>query len=174
MAEKLPMLALSPTMEKGVISNWLKKEGDPIEAGETICEVETDKAVMEYQSMASGTLLKILLQEGEEAGIGDPIAIVGEEGEAIDALLATAPASPEAASPSQPKTEGPAEAPVPEPQPEKRDTRQTDSGSPRRVRATPAARGLAAQYGIDLSTIDGSGPRGRVTQQDVQKLIDSG
>jgi pyruvate dehydrogenase E2 component (dihydrolipoamide acetyltransferase) len=86
MAEELPMLALSPTMEAGVIAAWNKQEGDEVASGDVLCEVETDKATMEYESTKEGTLLKILVGEGEDAGVGDPIAIIGEEGESVDEL----------------------------------------------------------------------------------------
>ena len=100
MAEKLPMLALSPTMEQGVISQWLK--GDAVENGEIICEVETDKAVMDYTSMAEGVLLKILVEEGGEAAVGVPIAIVGEEGEELDPAMLEVSAPPPPAPVAKP------------------------------------------------------------------------
>lgn len=87
MAEKLLMLALSPTMETGVIAKWNKREGDRIGPGDILCEVETDKATMDYESPSKGVLLKIILPEGSKASIGDPIAILGKEGEDISSLL---------------------------------------------------------------------------------------
>ena len=98
MAEKVLMLALSPTMETGTIAKWNKNEGDTIESGDILCEVETDKAVMDYESTIEGVLLKIILSQGGEAQVGDTIAIIGEEGEDITDLVAevTAPkAKPE-------------------------------------------------------------------------------
>ena len=100
MAEQLKMLALSPTMEQGIIARWNKKEGDKIASGDVLCEVETDKATMDYESATDGVLLKILVQEGEIASIGDPIAIVGKAGEDISGLLG----EPEA--PTQPEPTG--------------------------------------------------------------------
>lgn len=88
MAEKVLMLALSPTMEKGHIAEWLKKEGDSVASGDVLCEVETDKATMDYESAASGVLLKIVAEAGSEAAVGELIAIIGEEGEDVSALLA--------------------------------------------------------------------------------------
>ncbi|MFP4498975.1 MAG: pyruvate dehydrogenase complex dihydrolipoamide acetyltransferase [Vulcanimicrobiota bacterium] len=87
MAEFIQMLALSPTMETGTIAHWNKKEGDKIESGDVICEVETDKATMDYESTQEGTLLKILVEKGGDAAIGDPIGIIGEEGEDISDLI---------------------------------------------------------------------------------------
>src|SRR5208283_1322775 len=92
MPEKIPMIALSPTMETGTIARWRKKEGDKVASGDVLCEVETDKATMDYESSSEGTLLKILLPEGGQAKVGDPIAIVGKPGEDIAAILAEGPA----------------------------------------------------------------------------------
>ena len=85
---KILMIALSPTMETGTLARWRKKEGDTVASGDVLCEVETDKATMDYESTAEGTLLKILLPEGGQAKVGDPIAIVGKPGEDISAILA--------------------------------------------------------------------------------------
>jgi pyruvate dehydrogenase E2 component (dihydrolipoamide acetyltransferase) len=98
MAEQVLMLALSPTMEEGTIVRWHKKEGETISQSEIICEVETDKATMEYESVNEGTLLKILVPDGGRAKVGDPIAVVGEPGEEISALTARAEPAEEAAS----------------------------------------------------------------------------
>src|SRR2546421_11801963 len=87
MAEKFLMPKLSPTMEEGQISRWVKNEGDSYEANETIAEVDTDKATMEMTALTAGTLLKILKRDGETAALGEPIAIVGNKGEDISSLL---------------------------------------------------------------------------------------
>ena len=87
MAEKIPMLALSPTMEEGVIVKWLKSQGQSISQGEVICEVETDKAVMEFESPCEGILLKIVVEAEQKASIGQTIAIVGRENEDVSSLL---------------------------------------------------------------------------------------
>src|SRR5208337_994300 len=98
MPEKILMIALSPTMEMGTLARWRKKEGDAVASGDVICEVETDKATMDYESSSEGTLLKILLPEGGQAKVGDAIAIIGKPGEDISALLAEGP-KPRAAAP---------------------------------------------------------------------------
>jgi len=164
MAEKLLMLALSPTMETGVIAKWLKKEGDTVESGDLLCEVETDKATMDYESPASGTLLKIVLEEGSSAAVGDLIGVVGKPGEDIKALLAEPeePAKPE--SPKPEKTQ-----PAPEKQPDAPSPETT--GEKGRVRSSPLARKLAEMNGIELETIKGSGPEGRVVKADVEKAM---
>ncbi|MCA1754095.1 MAG: hypothetical protein LC641_05215 [Spirochaeta sp.] len=87
MAEKILMTALSPTMEEGTIAAWSKKEGDTVEAGDVLCEVETDKATMDYEATQEGTLLKIVLGEGSGAKVGETIGIIGEEGEDFGELL---------------------------------------------------------------------------------------
>ncbi|MCL2690144.1 MAG: hypothetical protein FWE57_09920, partial [Chitinispirillia bacterium] len=89
MAEKILMIALSPTMEAGVITKWNKKAGDKISTGDLLCEVETDKASMDYESQDDGTLLKILVPNGTQVKVGDPIAIMGDEGEDFSGLLSS-------------------------------------------------------------------------------------
>jgi pyruvate dehydrogenase E2 component (dihydrolipoamide acetyltransferase) len=154
MAEKLVMPALSPTMEKGVIAKWLKKEGDRIASGDVLCEVETDKAVMEYPSGTDGVLLKILVSEGGAAAVEEPIGIVGQPGEDITSLLKTMTPTPltqtpvEKASPAQ-RVEG-----------ELREEK---------IRSSPLARKLAGEAGLDLREIPGTGPEGRVTREDVER-----
>lgn len=171
MAEILPMLALSPTMEEGVVALWLKKEGDSVENGDVICEVETDKATMEYTSMAEGVLLKILIPENGTGRVGDPLAVIGEEGESIDDLLASTPA-PSAGAAEPPEETALQEEPEAQPEAELAKTEQPElQKAPARggkVRATPAARGLAAEKGVDLTTLSGSGPNGRVILADVE------
>ncbi len=164
MAEKIPMIALSPTMEEGVIAQWLKKEGETVENGDVICEVETDKATMDYQSVVEGVLLKIVLPEGEGAKVGETIAVIGEKGETVDESMFEAP-SPEIPS-TESMEEAAAEADSDEEsvEPELKPI-STPTG---KVRATPAARGLAAERGIDLKSINGSGPNGRVIKADVE------
>ena len=87
MAEKVLMLALSPTMETGTIAGWIKNEGESVSSGDVLCEVETDKATMEYESIQEGTLLKIITPEGTAVKVEEPIAVIGEKGEDISAVL---------------------------------------------------------------------------------------
>jgi pyruvate dehydrogenase E2 component (dihydrolipoamide acetyltransferase) len=163
MAEPLLMLALSPTMEKGIIAGWQKAVGDSIETGDLICEVETDKATMDYEASQEGTLLSILAEQGDSAAVGDPIGIIGESGEDVSELekklkerksgptaAAETPAAP-AASSSPEQTRKPAEP---------------ESGG--RIKASPLARKLADEAGISLSSVQGSGPGGRVVKKDIE------
>ena len=113
MAEQVLMLALSPTMEEGTIITWHKKEGEAVAQSDIICEVETDKATMEYESVNEGTLLKILVPEGGQARVGDPIAVVGEPGEDIGSLVEAAAKKAEAGAAAG----GPQEAAAPAAEP---------------------------------------------------------
>ena len=169
MPEKIQMIALSPTMETGTIAKWRKKEGDAVASGDVICEVETDKATMDYESSVEGTLLKIILPAGGQAKVGDLIAIVGKPGEDISAMLADAgPARPvgpavaaQAAVPAQagPAQAGPAQA-VPQ-------NAAEDRGGGARIKSSPLARRLAAEKGVDLRALRGSGPEGRIVKRDL-------
>lgn len=172
MAEKLLMLALSPTMERGTIVRWLKREGDAVADGEVVCEVETDKATMEYESTAGGALLKILVPQGGEARVGDAIAVVGRPGEAIESLPAESPQP--AATPAPPAADASAGTPAPASAaapPVSAPLPQTPGG---RVKASPLARKLAADSGLDLRAVNGTGPGGRIIKRDVEQALAGG
>lgn len=164
MAEKVLMIALSPTMETGTVVRWRKKEGDQVKSGDVICEVETDKATMDYEASAEGTLLKIVLAEGGQAKVGDLIAVLGSPGEDISGLLGVArkPPAP-AAIPQAPRQTGPAAAAKTAGAPPL--STPPASGRPR---SSPLARKLAEDRGIDIRTIAGSGPGGRIVKRDVE------
>jgi pyruvate dehydrogenase E2 component (dihydrolipoamide acetyltransferase) len=177
MAEKIPMTALSPTMETGLVTSWTKKEGDTVESGEVIAEVETDKAQMDYESPLSGTLLKIIISEGHEAKVGETIAIIGEKGEDISQLVKEArPAKEEkelekdiAESkqlPGKEMKEQEKEIPAPE-KVEKPEKAPPPEGE--RVRISPLARRLAKEKGVDYTSVSGSGPGGRIVKRDIEE-----
>ncbi len=179
MAEKIPMLALSPTMDEGVIVKWNKNEGDSVEQGDVLCEVETDKATMELESPESGTLLKILTPEGEGSPVGETIAIIGEEGEDVSELAKEAEEEAEAEKkeeqkeqPEEKKQEEPeekeAEEKEVEKEKEKKAPKETAEGQ---IKSSPLARKLASEHGLDLENIKGTGPEGRITEKDVRKAI---
>jgi pyruvate dehydrogenase E2 component (dihydrolipoamide acetyltransferase) len=180
MAEKVLMLALSPTMEKGTIVKWRKGEGERVSTGDVICEVETDKATMEYESVNEGTLLKLLVPEGKDAKIGDPIAVVGRPGEDISAVLrevasggagpATSAGAPKAGEAGGPPSaaNGKEETPAGEKRGARPSAGKPEGNLPGGVRASPLARELADRRGIDLRAIPGSGPEGRVVKRDVE------
>ena len=159
MAIEILMPALSPTMEEGTLAKWLVKEGDTVQSGDLLAEIETDKATMEFEAVDEGVIGKILIAEGTEGvKVNTAIAIIGEEGEDMSAapeaaapVAATAPAEAEVATPAA--TPAPA-APA------------AKDGS--RLFATPLARRIAADKGLDLATIAGSGPHGRIIKADVE------
>ncbi|MBS1796460.1 MAG: pyruvate dehydrogenase complex dihydrolipoamide acetyltransferase [Acidobacteria bacterium] len=175
MANKILMPKLSPTMEEGQISRWLKAEGDEIEANETIAEVDTDKATMEMTSLEGGTLLKILVPAGDNAKLGQTIGIIGKAGEDFSALLDEAapaangkPAAPATAKPAEPAAK-PAEpaAPAAADQSEIRNPKSEIA----RLLVSPIAARMAAENGLDLSKIAGSGPQGRIIKRDIEAAL---
>lgn len=158
MAEKICMLSLSPTMEVGTIAKWNYQEGDEIKAGSVLCEIETDKAVMDYEISQSGVLLKIIVPQGKEANVGAPIAILGKPGEDISALLkeeATAAAS--AAPDKKEAAAAPQTAPT------------VAAAGDERVKSSPLARKIAKESGIDLAEVSGTGPGGRIIKRDIEQ-----
>jgi pyruvate dehydrogenase E2 component (dihydrolipoyllysine-residue acetyltransferase) len=179
------MPALSPTMEKGNLAKWLKKEGDKVKSGDVIAEIETDKATMEVEAVDEGTLAKIVVPEGtQDVPVNDIIAVLAGDGEDVKAAgagaasappkAAAAPEAPAAAKPApapaaavapaaKPATPPPAAAPAPQaaaPAP------QTNGHA--RIFSSPLARRLAKEAGIDLARINGSGPHGRIIAHDVE------
>jgi pyruvate dehydrogenase E2 component (dihydrolipoamide acetyltransferase) len=169
MAEKVLMLALSPTMESGTIVSWHKREGEVVAQGDLLCEVETDKAVMEYESTYEGTLLKILISEGSEAAVGETIAVVGKAGEDIAALLSEleAAAASAAAAPAAAPAPAPKASPAPAPSPAAAPAPAPPAGQ--RIKSSPLARKLAGRLSVDLAALTGSGPAGRVIKRDVEQ-----
>ena len=163
MATEILMPALSPTMEEGTLAKWLVKEGDTVSSGDLLAEIETDKATMEFEAVDEGIIGKILVAEGSEhVAVNTAIAILIEEGET---LPDGATAAPQPAVQATPEPTSNASASVPQNSPASQSTVQAAAGA--RVFATPLARRLAADKGIDLSTIAGTGPNGRIVKADV-------
>jgi pyruvate dehydrogenase E2 component (dihydrolipoamide acetyltransferase) len=155
MAKKMLMPKLSDTMEEGVILKWRKKEGESIKSGDILADIQSDKADMEQEAYDSGVILKLFAKEGEGVKVGAPLAIIGKAGEDITALLADAP--PAAAAPqSVPDVAAPAAPPAP--------VIQSDA----RIKASPLAKKIAQANNIDLRTVAGSGPFGRIVKADVE------
>ncbi|WP_310466897.1 pyruvate dehydrogenase complex dihydrolipoamide acetyltransferase [Sphingomonas sp.] len=185
MPTELKMPALSPTMEEGTLAKWLVKEGDAVKSGDILAEIETDKATMEFEAVDEGTISKILVAEGSDGvKVGTPIALIAGEGEDAGA----APAKPEPAKAPAAKTEEtpkaaeqpPEPAPPAKPVPSKVEggggetppaapapavAARADSGD--RIKASPLARRLAEAQGIDLASLKGSGPGGRIVRADL-------
>jgi pyruvate dehydrogenase E2 component (dihydrolipoamide acetyltransferase) len=171
MAIEIPMPRLSDTMERGTVARWAKKEGDAIAEGDVLADIETDKATMELESYETGVLLKILVQEGETAELGAPIALVGEPGEVVEAPVAANGAAAAAVEEAPSPAPAPAAAPTPE-----RPPRIEPSDGPAELRASPIARRMAADAGLDLRPLAGrgSGPDGRIVKVDVERLAAEG
>lgn len=173
MADVMEMLALSPTMDEGVLAEWKVEEGDTVEEGEVIADVETDKATMEMESFHDGTVLKLLVDAGSTVEVGDPLIIIGEEGEDIsDALdgfesggdTASEDAEEADSAPDDSEESAPEESASDEPAKDEPET----GGDERRLKASPLARRMAEDKGLNLRDIDGSGPGGRIIKRDIE------
>lgn len=166
MASNVTMPKMGYDMEEGKILRWLKKEGDPVTKGEPIAEIETDKISIEIEAFAGGVLAKILHGDGATVPVGDPIGVIAEPGEKVEAPAAgapaaaakpaaeAAPAAPSAAAPAQAAAPAAAQAPAP-----------TEG---ERIKASPLAKKVAAEKGVELKGLQGSGPGGRIVRKDVE------
>ncbi|HEY0385995.1 MAG TPA: biotin/lipoyl-containing protein, partial [Pyrinomonadaceae bacterium] len=204
MATKVVMPKLSPTMEEGQLSRWLKKEGDQVSMGEPLAEIDTDKATMEMQALGTGVLRKILIKEGESAPLGQLIAIIGEADEDISALMGEAESGKSSPAPKQ--EGGQVEAQSGDRQQQSTvETKQQQSvvetsraiapaatetanraepsgngaaaGSSNqagRLIVSPLAARMAAEAGIDLRSLTGSGPSGRIIKRDIEAAMSAG
>ncbi|WP_186759360.1 dihydrolipoamide acetyltransferase family protein [Arthrobacter alpinus] len=169
------MPRLSDTMEEGVLSRWLKKEGDTVRQGDVLGEIDTDKATMELESFEDGILEKLLVPEGTTVAIGQPLAVIGDgsgtarpEAEAaVSASASSVPSTPRASAPPVPKPT-PAQ-PASSPAPASADARP--DASTRRLLSSPLARREAVRHGLDPTTITGTGPGGRIVRADVEAAI---
>src|ERR1700752_360943 len=184
MATKVIMPKLSPTMEEGQISRWLEKEGDKVSMGEPLAEIDTDKATMEMQALGNGVLRKILINEGQSAPLGQLIAVIGEPDEDIAGVLSDAPA---AAPPKQEQKQEQAKAPEEPPPPQAKAAAASSASAPRavdngrqpqaavsesgRMIVSPLAARMAAEAGIDLRSLQGSGPGGRIIKKDIEAAL---
>src|SRR5437764_5123749 len=148
-------------MESGTIVRWLKSEGEPVQKGEALFELDTDKVTQEVEAEAAGVLLKIAVAEGE-VPVGQTVAFIGAEGEDVPQVAAAAPAE-EKATPSEPET-APAQAPQ----------QAAIASGNGRVKASPLARRMARERGIELSALRGTGPDGRIVAEDVERAESGG
>ncbi|MDF0709001.1 MAG: pyruvate dehydrogenase complex dihydrolipoamide acetyltransferase [Bacteroidota bacterium] len=167
--EIVTMPRLSDTMEEGTVASWLKKVGDTVEEGDILAEIETDKATMEFESFYSGTLLYIGIQEGEGAPVDSLLAIIGPEGTDVDAVISAQSAggsssksTTEAPKSEAPKEEEKAAAPV-----------ASTASDGQRILASPLAKKIASEKGIDLSQVKGSGDNGRIVKKDIENFTPS-
>jgi pyruvate dehydrogenase E2 component (dihydrolipoamide acetyltransferase) len=186
MATQVIMPKLSPTMEEGQLSRWLKKEGDKVSMGEPLAEIDTDKATMEMQALGNGVLRKILIQEGESAPLGQVIAIIGEPDEDISALTSKTGSTEPAKAGAPKETQAPEAQESTETKPAPAVATDTAGGNGQvaskpieaspggRLIVSPLAARMAAESGIDLRSINGSGPGGRIIKRDVEGMISQG
>lgn len=191
MSTKVVMEALSPTMEEGRLVEWKKKEGEKVSSGDVLAEVETDKAVMELVARADGVMLKHVVPEGTTVAVSGLVAVIGQPGEDISgvtggAASASAPPAapaPKAPAPAATKPAAPVEQPTEKPKTPPAAETQAPAGEPAptpspaaapteggRVKASPLARKIAAERGVDLTGVAGSGPEGRVIRRDLDGL----
>ncbi len=162
MPVEILMPALSPTMEEGTLAKWLVKEGDTVKSGQVLAEIETDKATMEFEAVDEGVIGKILIAEGSEGvKVNTPICVLLEEGESAADITAPKAAAPAAAAPAPAKAEAPVAAPA----------AAAPVAGGKRVFATPLARRIAKDKGLDLTAIAGSGPHGRIVKADVAGAV---
>lgn len=167
------MPALSPTMEEGTLAKWNVKEGDKVSSGDIIAEIETDKATMEVEAVDEGTVGKILIDEGSEGvKVNALIAVLLDDGESAGDIDEAALAGGSASASSMPAPEKAASAPAS--QPTSAPAPQAKSTANGRILASPLAKRLAQQEGLDLSAVKGSGPRGRVVKRDIEQALQDG
>ena len=167
MSKKIQMPALSPTMEEGTLAKWLVKEGDTVSSGDLLAEIETDKATMEFEAVDEGKIAKILVSEGSEGvKVGTVIAIIAEEGEDLAQAAEGGSAPAPKADPVPVKADAPAPK-VDAPAPKAETASAPKSGD--RVKASPLARRIAEEKGVDLASLTGSGPNGRIVKAGLER-----
>src|SRR5438477_168165 len=172
---EIQMPKLSDTMTEGTLVSWKKKKGDKVSAGEVIAEIETDKTTMEWESPEDGTLNEIYVEEGGKVKVGDKIGFIGGEGEEAPKKEEAPkeeekPKEPKAEEKKEKKPQAETEKPVPAEKKEKEaaPVAKIDNGEEARIKASPVARRVAAELGVDLASVKGTGPDGRVTETDVR------
>ena len=174
--EVVKMPRLSDTMGEGTVASWLKGVGDTVEEGEILAEIETDKATMEFESFYAGELLHIRVKVGESAAVDSLLAIIGPSGTDVAAVLAAA------SSADTPKTEEPKTTTVDAPppttttkpsEPVETTVVEASANSNQRIMASPLAKKMAAEKGIDLRQVQGSGEHGRIVKRDIEQFVPS-
>ena len=160
MITEVTMPSMGADMTEGTIVKWLKKEGDEVKRGDKLAEIETDKTVVEMESYGEGILKKIVVSEGQVVPVGDLIAYVGEEGDEIPDSSSSSSAEADLKPKDTPKNEAPVIS--------------QNQASGTRVKASPIAKKLASELGVDISTISGTGPGGRITREDVEDVSGGG
>ena len=175
MSVSVLMPALSPTMTEGTLASWLVKEGDSVKSGDVIAEIETDKATMEVEALDDGVVAKLAVAEGtQNVAVNALIAVLAEDGESVDDALAAVAALPAGTPSITPQTDAPAAASAAAISPIQPSVAPLPTGRSERVFASPLARRIAADAGLDLARLSGTGPHGRIIRADVEEALDSG
>ena len=173
--EVVKMPRLSDTMEEGTVASWLKGVGDTVEEGEILAEIETDKATMEFESFYAGELLHIGVQVGESAAVDSLLAIIGPSGTDVAAVLAAASSAdtPKTEEPKTTTTDAPPTTTTKPSEAVEKAVVQTSANSNQRIMASPLAKKMAAEKGIDLRQVQGSGEHGRIVKRDIEQFVPS-
>jgi len=175
MSVSVLMPALSPTMTEGTLARWLVTEGDSVKSGDVIAEIETDKATMEVEALDDGVVAKLAVAEGtQNVAVNAVIAVLAEDGESVDDALAAVAAEPAAAPSSPPQTDASTAAPAAATSPVQPAVTPVLTARPDRVFASPLARRIAADAGLELARLSGTGPHGRIIRADVEEALASG
>jgi pyruvate dehydrogenase E2 component (dihydrolipoyllysine-residue acetyltransferase) len=168
MSETISMPKLGFDMAEGTLVRWVKNEGEDINKGDVLAEIETDKATVEVESSASGVVLKLLVDQGAVVPVSTPIAVVGEKGEKVDVAALEAESAPEKEAPA------PAETPAPQAQPEPVAVKEAATTPEGRIKASPLARRVAEEKNVNLGNIQGTGPGGRIVRRDIEAALAGG
>ncbi|WP_299325241.1 pyruvate dehydrogenase complex dihydrolipoamide acetyltransferase [uncultured Maribacter sp.] len=166
--EIIKMPRLSDTMEEGTVATWLKKVGDDVEEGDILAEIETDKATMEFESFYNGKLLYVGIQEGESSPVDAVLAVIGPEGTDVDAVLSSGSGSSKKSAATETKKEAPKSSDSSD---NKEVSKPVADGA--RIFASPLAKKIAADKGVDLANVSGSGDNGRITKKDIENYTPS-
>lgn len=177
MAEIVRMPKLSDTMTEGVVADWHKKVGDTVSSGDLLADIETDKATLEFESFYDGVLLHIGVEKGKGAPVNEILAIIGEKGEDVQALIAADNGGSTETKKEEPKkdvTPSPAPVTVPKQEPVvQQTTPQTQTSSDGRIIASPLAKKIAEEKGVNLTQVSGSGENGRIVKRDIENFVPS-
>jgi pyruvate dehydrogenase E2 component (dihydrolipoamide acetyltransferase) len=168
MSETISMPKLGFDMAEGTLVRWVKNEGEDINKGDVLAEIETDKATVEVESSATGVVLKLLVDQGAVVPVSTPIAVVGEKGEKVDV------AAPEVESAPEKEAPAPAETPASQAQPGSAPAKETATTPEGRIKASPLARRVAEEKNVNLNAIQGTGPGGRIVRRDIEVALASG
>jgi pyruvate dehydrogenase E2 component (dihydrolipoamide acetyltransferase) len=174
MSETISMPKLGFDMAEGTLVRWVKNEGEDINKGDVLAEIETDKATVEVESSASGVVLKLLVDQGSVVPVSTPIAVVGEKGEKVDVAALETESAPEKEAPAPAETPAPQAAPEPAPAKVAAAEPKAATTSEGRIKASPLARRVAEEKNVDLGNIQGTGPGGRIVRRDIEAALASG